>query len=123
MKRILSLLLLSLAGLASAQEATINSPVARPAEAKYTLARTDINFDANTIVVTVNVKGSGNEQIRYYNVVVPDSAHPTATFAVMLTAIGTARSGETGIPERRANFRILGYLLDTGYAPGVTLVP
>jgi hypothetical protein len=40
-----------------------------------------------------------------------------------LTAIGTARANETGTVPRRMNFRVLGYLVDSGRLSGVTLVP
>lgn len=124
MKRIIiSLLLLSFAGLASAQEATLNAPVARPAEAKLTVKRLDLT--ATQAVISISVQDSSNSEIRYFNVVVPDPAPATATSSVagLVTAIDTVRATETGGVLRRLNFRILGYLFDTGYLPGVTLKP
>ena len=124
MKRIIpSILLLAFAGLASAQEITLNTPVTRTSEGKYTLNRFDCNFVTNTCVITLDVKDSGNNFIRYFNVVVPDPAHPSATFTGMLNAAGTARASETGAAERRADFRIRGYLVDQGYFTAVTLIP
>jgi hypothetical protein len=109
---------------ANAQEASLNTPLARPAEAKYVLSNTYINFAANTAVIAFDVKDAGGTiTIRSFSVNVPASAQPSATFANFLVAIGTARVGEVGGAERRANFRIIGYLLDNGYIAGVTLVP
>lgn len=122
-KTILSILLLSFAGLASAQEASLNSPVARPAEAKLTVKRLDLT--ASQAVISISVQDSSNNEIRYYNLVVPDPSPSTATATVsgLVTAIDTVRATETGGVLRRLNFRILGYLFDTGYLPGVTLAP
>lgn len=122
-KAILSIILLSFAGLASAQEATLNSPVSRPAEAKLTVKRLDLT--ATQAVISISVQDSTNSEIRYFNVVVPDPAPATATATVngLVVAIDTVRATETGGVLRRLNFRILGYLFDTGYLPGVTLVP
>lgn len=124
MKKLLCLLILSLAGLASAQDATLASPVSQPAEAKLTLARFDCDFAVNQCIISLDVRDSSKAlKIRYYNLLVPDAGHPTATFAGILAAAGTSRATETGGAERRANFRILGYLFDQGYLPSVTLVP
>lgn len=126
MKKLMQIvcLILAFAGTASAQEGTLSSPVARPSEAKYTLSRFDCNFVANQCVISIDVKDSGETvTIRYFNLVVPDSAHAGATFSGILAAAGTTRATETGGAERRANFRIMGYLFDQGYMPGVTLVP
>lgn len=118
-------LLLVFSGLASAQDASLSSPVAQPSEAKLVLQRFDCNFAANQCVISLNVMDSGKTTvIRYFNLVVPDTAHPTATFAGILGAAGTTRATETGGAERRANFRIIGYLFDRGYLPQVSaLVP
>ena len=124
MKRIiLSLLLLSLAGLASAQEATLSAPVARPSEAKLTVKRLDLT--AVQAVISISVQSSVGDEIRYYNLVVPDPSPATASASIsgLVTAIDTVRATETGGVLRRLNFRILGYLFDQGYLPGVTLAP
>lgn len=121
MRKILILsVLLSFAGLASAQEVTLNTPVARPAESKLTVKRLDL-----TATQAVIMQDSGSNEIRYFNVAVPDPspATSTATITGLVTAIDTARATETGSVLRRLNFRILGYLFDNGYLPGVTLVP
>lgn len=121
-KLFLSLLILSITGLASAQEATLSAPVPQPAETKFQIQRIDIT--AAQIVVSIDVKGPGGEQIRYFNVAVPDAAHPSATVPGLVTAIDTARPTETGGVLRRLQFRVLGYLADQGLLPAaVTLVP
>jgi len=120
-KLLLSLLLL--AGSVSAQQATLNSPVTRPAEDHYKLNRFDCNFVTNVCVVSLDVKDiSDSTTIRYFNLVVPDPAHAGATFPGILSAAGTTRATETGGAERRANFRIVGYLFDQGYLTGVLSV-
>lgn len=123
MKRLLLSLLLLTAVSASAQEATLNSPVARTSESKLTVKRLDLT--ASQAVISLSVQDSGSNEIRYYNVVVPDPAPATASASIvgLVTAIDTVRATETGGVLRRLNFRILGYLLDQGYLPGVTLVP
>lgn len=116
-------LLLVFSGLASAQDASLSSPVAQPSEAKLVLQRFDCNFAANQCVISLNVMDSGKTTvIRYFNLTVPDSTHPTATFPGILAAAGTTRATETGGAERRANFRIIGYLFDQGYLPQVASV-
>lgn len=125
MKRIIQVitLLLVFSGLASAQDATLASPVAQPSEAKLVLQRFDCNFAANQCVISLNVMDSGKTTvIRYFNLTVPDPAHPSATFTGILGAAGTTRATETGGAERRANFRIIGYLFDQGYLPQVSSV-
>lgn len=125
MKRILQALslLLAFSGLASAQDASLSSPVAQPSEAKLVLQRFDCNFATNQCVISLNVMDSGKTTvIRYFNLTVPDSTHPTATFPGILAAAGTTRATETGGAERRANFRIIGYLFDQGYLPQVSSV-
>ena len=119
---ILSLLLLTAVS-ASAQEATLNAPVARPSESKLTVKRLDLT--ANQAVISLSVQSSASEEIRYYNLVVPDPSPATASATVsgLVTAIDTARPTETGGVLRRLNFRILGYLFDQGYLPAATLNP
>ena len=121
-KTILSLLIL-IAASASAQEASLNAPVARPAESKLTVKRLDLT--ATQAVISLSVMDAASSEIRYYNVTVPDPspATSTATVAGLVTAIDTVRATETGGVLRRLNFRILGYLLDSGYLPNTTLAP
>jgi hypothetical protein len=122
MKRLFLILILSAVS-ASAQDAAFNTPVVRPSETK--LAVKEINITPTQVVVSLNVQTSGGDDVRYYNVSVPNSAPATqsATVVGFITALGTARSGETGSALRRFQFRCLGYLFDTGYLPGVTLQP
>ena len=112
-----------LSSTAFAQDASLNTPVTRPSETK--LAVKEINIRPSQVVVSLNVQTAVGEDVRYYNVEIPDSspATQTATVVGFVTAIGTSRSGETGSALRRFQFRCLGYLFDTGYLPGVTLQP
>lgn len=121
-KTIFSLLIL-IAASASAQEATLNTPVSRPSESKLTVKRLDLT--ANQAVISLSVMDAASSEIRYYNVAVPDAspATSTATVAGLVTAIDTAAPSETGGVLRRLNFRILTYLQGQGYIPNVTLVP
>lgn len=122
MKRlILGVLLGLVAPIVAAQEATLNTPVARTAEAKYIMKRLDISADQ--AIFEVWVRDSNNENIRQVNFVVPDVSHPGADIPGVFTAIATPRATETGGVLRRANFRLLGFLFDNGYLPGVSLVP
>lgn len=122
-KGIVVLVLLVLGSLASAQEASLTVPITRLAESRYVLDNLKLNFVENTAVVTLGVKDSGGVETRHFDVEVPNSSFPTATFSGLLSAIGTTRVGETGSAERRGNFRVIGYLVDRGYLTGVTLVP
>ena len=114
---------LAFAGLASAQEATLSAPVARASESKLTVKRLDLT--ATQAIISLSVQDTGNNEIRYFNVVVPDPAPATAaaTVAGLVTAIDTVRATETGGALRKLQFRLLGYLFDQGYLPGVTLQP
>lgn len=128
MKRtILSLLVLVSASLASAQQATLNTPVTRTAEDNYKVGELNIRSNAGAqtaqVLLTVSVQDSASNEIRRFNVVIPDPAHPTATVAGFVSALINTRATETGSDPRKANFRVLGYFSDQGYFPGVTLVP
>lgn len=104
-------------------EATLNSPVPRTSEAKYALRVVVLDFANNAGHIEALVQDATNAEIRRVSYHVPDAAFPSATWPGLLSALGTARSGETGGAERRGNFRILGFLSDNGYLSGVTLVP
>lgn len=120
MNKLLLALLLSTSVL-HAQEATLNTPVVRPSEAKYTV--TSIFVSAAEARVVVAVKDAANAEIRSVTFEIPSEAQPSATVAGIFTALDTVRATETGGVLRRTNFRLLGYLADTGYLTGVTLVP
>ena len=128
MKKLL-LSLLFLAGSADAQEATLIVPVTRPAEAKNCIR--SITIAQAQVIVAIDVRDAGtactsnSDPIRYYNVVVPDPALATATATVagFVTAINTVRATETGGVLRKLQFRVLGYLFDTGYLPGTAANP
>lgn len=127
MRRLLSLaILVLLAAPAFAQQATLQTPVARASEDNYRLESYYGTRDAGgrwEIIVSVN-DSSGNE-IRRVSFTGPDPAHATATAAAFNSALITVRASETGTDVRKATFRLLGFLKDQGYAPisTATLVP
>lgn len=123
MKKLLLSLLILFAVSASAQEATLNSPVARPSATKITIK--EINIRQTQVVVSISTQTAAGEETKYSNLVIPDSSPATSTATVVgfITAFDTVRATETGSALRRFQFRVLGYLFDTGYLPGVTLVP
>jgi hypothetical protein len=122
-KLIVALIVLISAGVASAQEATITTPVTRTSEAKYTIAEFHVVVSPLAAQVEVAVKDSGNVEIRRITAKVPDPTHAGASVAGLNTAMMTIRATETGTDLRKQQFRILGYLSDQGYLSGVTLVP
>jgi hypothetical protein len=105
---------------------TLTTPVTYPSEAKYrirefcTYARPN---ETPYCIISISVQSSADAEIRYINAVVPDPTHSGATVTGVYTALDTARSGESGTVLNRANFRVLGYLLDNGYFPAGTLNP
>lgn len=121
MRKLPLLFLLLLAPSVWAQEAALTVPVTREAEAKYTMKR--ISIEASEAYFFVSVRDSSGVEIREQVFRVPDAPYPSATIAGIFTALDTARASETGGVLRRANFRLLGFLLDNGYLPPVTLVP
>lgn len=127
MKKIL-LALVFLCSASYAQQATLNTPVVRPPEDNLKVASLVIQSAAGgatpAVVLVVSVQDSGGNEIRRFNMSIPDSTHPGATVLGYITATHfTVRLGETGTDARKANFRALGYFADQGYLPGVTLVP
>lgn len=127
-KLILILCLALLAATSTAQQATLAVPVARASEDNYKVAEVVIRGNAGgftpQVILTVSVQDSGGNEIRRFNLVIPDAARPGATVSGYITATHfTVRGGETGTDNRKANFRALGYFSDQGYLSGVTLVP
>jgi hypothetical protein len=121
MKKLFVAVLVLVACISGAQQATLNTPLQPPSEARYEVQSLFVN--ANGAVIVIDVKASNGVTLRSFNVDVPDAAHPGATVAAIFTALDTAVSGETGGVLRRANARLLDYCIDFGYISGVTLVP
>jgi hypothetical protein len=73
----------------------------------------------------VSVQDTGSNEIRYFNMVIPDGSVPSATVSGFVSALITVRATETGTDVRKANFRALGYFKDQGFAAlsTATLVP
>ena len=120
MKRILSFLILSLAGLASAQEAPLTAPIAKPSEVKKVVGRVDLSRYPVYALVQINVLDANGDTSRYYNVSIPaqaggDPLHPSASVITFLNGIMSTQAGETGGISRRFDFRVLKYLKDNAY--------
>lgn len=106
-----------------AQEATLGTPETAPTAVKLRVTGYSLSTEQGCVSVSVAFLTSGNVEVRRhgYRICSDESA---SIFADWHTAIGSARPGETGVPNRRMNFRILGFLLDEGLLPtGSTLVP
>lgn len=105
---------------------TLTTPVTRTSEAKYLVRELCVYARPNEspyATIAVSVQDSSNNEIRYFNAVIPDTAHASATVAGLFTALDTVRASEPAGALARANFRVLGYLLDQGYFPAGTLNP
>lgn len=116
-------LLLGLAAPSYAQQATLTTP--------ETVAATKL------VVIEINVaRDNAGATVQFQTSA--DAVKRTATFGTssqaelvsFVTAMGTARSGETGGALRRMQFRVLGWLVDNGklkdeagQSIAVTLVP
>lgn len=114
-------LLLSLAGIASAQEAPLTATITKPAETAKRIGRVDLSrYPVYALVQVNHVDVAGNPTGTYYNVSIPtqagdDPAHPSASVVTFLNGIMTSQAGETGTVSRRFDFRVLKYLKDNGY--------
>lgn len=124
MKRTLIALFLFIAISAHAQQATINSPVARSSETRILIVDFQVKRDCACANIVVEFQDASSVAIRQVRYDVPDPAIPAATLVGLITAMETVRSTETGTVIRKMNFRVLGWLSDNTYLPaGTTLVP
>ena len=105
------------------QQANVNSPAARPAIDHYVVKIIHEDGDCQCAQVHVEAQDSSNNPISRQRFDIPDANIAGSSFVNFETARGTTRASETGGTLRRLNFRVLGYLVDTGYLSGVTLVP
>lgn len=74
--------------------------------------------DSSSVLITTASLDVDDSILRTTIYTAPNAAFPTASLDGFLGAIGAARAGESGMVRRRANYRILGYLLDQGYLTG-----
>jgi hypothetical protein len=110
----------------SAQQATLDSPVARAAEHNLRVESAYLTRDGGgRWEVVVSVRDSDGNEIRRRSFTGPDDAHPAATVAAFNSALINPRAGEVGADPRKTSFRLLGFLKDQLYAPldVSTLVP
>lgn len=122
--RIVLFVLALFGGFAAAQDYTLTVPVVPPSEVKYTVKTFHADSEPSPIVVcTISVKTVGGVEVRVFNAVVPDAAHPSATILGVFTALDTAVAGESGNSAKKANARIIKYLADNGYFPAGTFNP
>ena len=117
MKRLtFSLLAVLLAGVALGQQANLVTPIS---VTKVVVNRFSVRADCSCAEVSIDYQSTtatnGTDSFRF--------SAGDGTLASFLTAIGSARTGETGSSARRMNFRILGFLSDNGLLTGVTLTP
>jgi hypothetical protein len=112
---------------AGAQEATINSPIARSSIAKYKIDLFYFQRGTTSLLIDVVSQDSSNVDISTTRFSVPSVAGSPCTSATSISglagAMNTTRSGETGSNQRIQQFRQLGYLSDQGCLGTVTLVP
>lgn len=129
MNRLILLVLIAILAVRAtfAQQATLNTPISRSSEDNYKVAELNIRSGAGgqspQVLLTVSVQDSSGNEIRRFNMAIPDSTHSGATVAGFISALITVRATETGTDVRKANFRTLGYFSDQGYLSGVTLAP
>ena len=106
------------------QQATINAPLAPPADAKIIVARIEIVRAPARAIIEVSYQDAANNETKRLNFWVPaDQTNPGTELQDFIGALINPRTGETGANGRRLNFRALGYLADSGRITGVTLVP
>lgn len=126
MRRVLAVLALvvGLATLAVAQQATLNTPVSRSSEDNYRVESYFATRDAGgRWEIVASVRDNAGNEIRRVSFSGPDPAHAAATAAAFNSALISVRAGETGTDVRKATFRLTGFLSDQGYISAVTLVP
>lgn len=97
--------------------ATLNTPETKPAIDRIIVSDVQINRPSTTARIVVDYVDT-TDSTRKQDAIVLSAPADVIEF---ITAIGTARPGETGTAARRFNFRVLGFLVDTGRLPGVTL--
>lgn len=119
MKKLFAILIL-IASFATAQEAPLSAPIAKPSETRKVVGKVELSRSPVQALVQVNVMDSAGNLSRYYNVAIPqvagdDPAHPAASVISFLNAIMTTQAGETGGVPRRFDFRVLAYLKANAY--------
>ena len=136
MKRIVfvAAAILALATGASAQEASLTSPVARGNVTKIKVDQF-VFSRPNSIAIRVVYQDATDVDAPVADLpantptkfTIPSAIGQPCTSATtingMAAAMNNSRTGETGSDGRKQQFRILGYLVDQGCITGVTLIP
>lgn len=123
-RHFISLALFLFAASASAQDATLVTPVTRPSEFKHTVSPSK-GFSVSQFgaVINMEVRASDNVVIREYQIELPEATQPAATIPAFFTAMQTVIAGETGGVMRRTNARIVKFLADNSLLPPVVVNP
>lgn len=108
-------------------QATLPAPIPGPVEDNYKVAEIHIRgnqgSDTPRVIVVVSVQDPSGIEIRRFDVYVPQTPdNPSSNVIGFLQAMASPRAGEVAPLPRKLNFRVLGYLYDTGYFPGLNLV-
>jgi hypothetical protein len=136
LKLALLCILLSISLPALAQEATITSPPTPIVATKYLVKDIRINRDTLSAVVTLQMAAASGQVLRdNYEIVIEsftdanpdpeivDMQRTVTDLQAFWTAMETVRATETGSFLRKRQFRVLGYLADSGRLTGVSLAP
>lgn len=109
---------------ARAQEATLNTPIARSSETKYLVDQLNFTRSPAQASIIISVQDASNITIRTLSFAVPGAdTCPSATLAGLMTAIANPAANETGTDTRRVQFRLLTFLSAQSCISGITLVP
>jgi len=135
MRRLLLILVLLAAQLASAQDKTLTTPVTFSNATKVKIDQFAFDRTASAVSIRVVYQTSGDVDVPAANLppstltkfIIPSAAGAPCTSATTLNglagAMNAVRSGETGTNARIQQFRIVGYLSDQGCLPAGTLNP
>ena len=117
-------LFIFLAASATAQQATITATDQTPVATKMIVSNIDVNRDCTCAFVEVVYQNASSSDLTRTRYAIPaDPLNPGTELQTFIGALISVRTGETGVNSRKANFRVLGYLVDAGRITGVTLVP
>lgn len=125
MKKHIVGLVLALSLAASVFGQTVSLNVAETAATKIVVKTFCVDDTAQTVMIVLQYQDSASAAKREVTLAVPANVNsPGTEYVDFLSALGTAAPNETGTVRRRANYRVLNYLVTTyPRISGVTLVP